>query len=142
MITYADTSFLFSLYVPDAHAATASAMLRRTTLPIHCSDLGEFEFTNAVCGRVFTKDLGHQEVQALLDLLSRDIAAGIVHLTPLSNAVFARGKQVARSHTSRLGTKGLDVLHVASALVFGADIFYTFDRRQEKLAAAVGLKTR
>ena len=142
MTAYADTSFLFSLYVPDAHTATASAIMQRTTLPILSSELGEFEFTIAICGRVFTKDLDPQDVQRLLDLFSRDIAAGIVHLTPVSNAVFARGKQVARSHTSRLGAKGLDVLHVASALVLGADVFYTFDRRQRMLATAVGLKTR
>jgi hypothetical protein len=134
LIAYADTSFLFSLYVPDAHAATASAVMRQTTLPILSSDLGEFEFTNAVCGRVFTKDLRAQDVQGLLDLLSKDVAAGILHLTALSAAVFARGRRIARSHTPRIGAKGLDVLHVASALVFG-------DRRQAKLAKAVGLKT-
>jgi predicted nucleic acid-binding protein len=141
LIAYADTSFLFSLYLPDAHAAKASAMMRQTTLPILSSDLGEFEFTNAVCGRVFTKDLHAQDIQGLLDLLSKDIATGILHLTTLSTAVFARGRQIARSHTPRIGAKGLDVLHVASALVFGADVFYTFDRRQAKLAKAVGLKT-
>jgi predicted nucleic acid-binding protein len=62
-------------------------------------------------------------------------------LTTLSPAVFARGRKIARLHTPRIGAKGLDVLHVASAIVFGADVFYTFDRRQAKLAQAVGLKT-
>ena len=141
MIAYADTSFLFSLYIPDAHAATASAMMRQTTLPLLSSDLGEFEFTNVVCGRVFTKDLRAQDVQGLLALLSKDIATGILHLTTLSPAVFARGRKIARLHTPRIGAKGLDLLHVASAIVFGADVFYTFDRRQAKLAKAVGLKT-
>ena len=141
MIAYADTSFLFSLYIPDAHAATASARMRQTTLPILSSDLGEFEFTNVVCGRVFTKDLRAQDVQGLLALLSKDIATGILHLTTLSPAVFARGRKIARLHTPRIGAKGLDLLHVASAIVFGADVFYTFDRRQAKLAQAVGLKT-
>src|SRR5580704_19621904 len=80
---------------PDAQAATASAIMQRTRLPILSSELGEFQFTNAICGRVFTKDLDAQDVQRLLDLLSQDIAAGIVHLMPVSNAVFARGKHVA-----------------------------------------------
>jgi len=115
--------------------------MRQTTLPILSSDLGEFEFTNVVCGRVFTKDLRAQDVQGLLALLSKDIATGILHLTTLSPAVFARGRKIARLHTPRIGAKGLDLLHVASAIVFGADVFYTFDRRQAKLAQAVGLKT-
>jgi predicted nucleic acid-binding protein len=138
---YADTSFLFSLYVPDANSAAASAMMRRTMLPIISSDLGEFEFANAVCGRVFTKDLRPHNVQELLDLFSKDIAQGILRSTPLSTAALARGRQLARSHTPKVGTRGLDVLHVASALVFGADVFFTFDRGQAVLAAAVGLKT-
>jgi predicted nucleic acid-binding protein len=116
-------------------------MMRRTVLPIVSSDLGEFEFANSVCGRVFTKDLRPHDVQELLDLFSKDIAKGILRLTPLSTAVLARARQVARSHTPKLGTRGLDVLHVASALVFGADVFFTFDRRQAALAAAVGLQT-
>jgi hypothetical protein len=39
-----------------------------------------------------------------------------------------------------LGTRTLDVLHVASALVLGATYFYKFDRNQGKLAAAEGLR--
>jgi hypothetical protein len=38
-----------------------------------------------------------------------------------------------------LGTRILDVLHVALALSFQPDVFFTFDRRQWKLAKAVGL---
>jgi len=39
----------------------------------------------------------------------------------------------------RLGTRTLDVLHFASALVLKADTFYTFDVNQGKLAKAEGL---
>ena len=72
----------------------------------------------------------------------KDIVAGIVHLMPVSHAVFAPRKTSCALSTSRLEARGLDVLHVASALVLGADVFYTFDRRQGLLATAVGLKTR
>jgi predicted nucleic acid-binding protein len=34
----------------------------------------------------------------------------------------------------------LDVIHVVSALVLGAQDFYTFDRDQAKLARAAGLR--
>jgi predicted nucleic acid-binding protein len=47
--------------------------------------------------------------------------------------------QMARRRTSQLGTRTLDVLHVASAVKLQADMFYTFDRNQEKLAKAEGL---
>ena len=39
-----------------------------------------------------------------------------------------------------MGTRTLDVLHVASALVLSATEFYTFDRNQSRLAAMEGLR--
>jgi predicted nucleic acid-binding protein len=140
LTAYADTSFLFSLYFPDAHAASAANVVRRTGLPILSSELGEFEFTNAVCRRVLLKDLSPGEVQGVLDLLSKDVAVGIVHVAPISAVVFSRAKQIALSHTSKLGVRAVDILHVASALVQQADTFCTFDRNQSELAAGVGLK--
>jgi len=41
-----------------------------------------------------------------------------------------------------LGTRTLDVLHVASALALQADTFHTFDTRQAKQAAAERLLVR
>jgi predicted nucleic acid-binding protein len=47
--------------------------------------------------------------------------------------------QMVRLRTPQLGTRTLDVLYVASAVKLQADMFYTFDRNQEKLARAEGL---
>ena len=35
---------------------------------------------------------------------------------------------------AKLGTRTLDLLHVAAALVLKPDVFSTFDKRQRKLA--------
>jgi predicted nucleic acid-binding protein len=47
---------------------------------------------------------------------------------------------LGRRHSSRLGQRTLDTLHVAIALELNAERFWTFDERQAKLARAVGLK--
>jgi predicted nucleic acid-binding protein len=47
--------------------------------------------------------------------------------------------QVARRRTPLLGIRTLDALHVSSAVKLQADMFYTFDHNQEKLARAEGL---
>jgi hypothetical protein len=47
--------------------------------------------------------------------------------------------QMVRRRTPQLGTRTLDVLHVASAQKLQPDVFCTFDRNQEKLARAEGL---
>jgi len=46
---------------------------------------------------------------------------------------------MARRRTLQSGTRTLDVLHVSSTVKLQADMFYTFDRNQEKLAKAEGL---
>ena len=48
--------------------------------------------------------------------------------------------RLAREHTAALGTRSLDVLHVAAALALRERNFVTGDDRQAKLAAAVGLR--
>ena len=51
-----------------------------------------------------------------------------------------RSRAPERPHSEKLGTRSLDILHVASALVLGSTSFVTFDRRQAALARASGLK--
>jgi predicted nucleic acid-binding protein len=47
---------------------------------------------------------------------------------------------LVRRHAATLGTRTLDILHVAAALVAGVRDFVTGDRRQASLAEAAGLK--
>jgi len=57
----------------------------------------------------------------------------------LPEEVFTRASQLASKWTARLGTRGLDILHVAAAITLRTDTFHTFDDRQQKLAKAAGL---
>ena len=47
---------------------------------------------------------------------------------------------LSRRHTPLLGTRSLDVLHVASALTLGMTGLVTYDDRQAKLVRAVKLR--
>jgi predicted nucleic acid-binding protein len=78
-------------------------------------------------------------VKAARALVKTDIETGVFLSKPMPPAVYDKAKQIARRRTPRLGTRSLDVLHVASALALQADTFYTFDRTQRKLANAEGL---
>jgi len=51
-----------------------------------------------------------------------------------------RAAELSQRHTPKLGTRSLDVLHVACALELKLRHFLTFDRRQQQLATAAGLK--
>jgi predicted nucleic acid-binding protein len=139
LIVYADTSFLFSLYVSDFNSSSAAAAITRLTPPLLITDFGEFEFTNAINWRVFRKQLRPAEERALLVTFSKDVDAGTIRIFPIPSATFSRARQIARAHTPTLGNRALDVLHVASAVTLGATIFCTFDKKQARLATAVGL---
>ncbi len=139
MSAYADTSFLVSLYVLDANSVQAATQMKQAKLPILLTPFGELELTNAISLRLFRKELLPSRVKAAYTLLRKDIEGGLFLLKPLSAAIYERAKQIARRRTPHLGTRTLDVLHVASALVLQADTFYTFDRSQGRLARVEGL---
>ncbi|MGA7855399.1 MAG: type II toxin-antitoxin system VapC family toxin [Candidatus Acidiferrales bacterium] len=139
MNPYADTSFLVSLYVLDANSAQAAARMSRATLPVLITTFGELELVNAISLRVFRKELAAHQAKAARSLIAADLQQGVLDMKPLPPAVFERAKQVSRRRTPRLGTRTLDVLHVAIASLLQVKIFYTFDRNHAKLAGAEGL---
>ena len=140
MIVYADTSFLFSLYVPDANSSAAAAIIKRIRPPLLATDFAEFELTNALNKRIFRKELRASEEQAVLLSFSMDVHAGLIRILPISAATFAHARRIARTQTRLLGTRSLDVLHVASALALRVGSFCTFDKNQARLAGALGLR--
>jgi predicted nucleic acid-binding protein len=131
---YADTSFLVSLYTPDTHSEAAAVELVKTELPLLLTSFGELELTNALQLRIFRKEITLSKMKASLALFRSDLSAGVYFLKPLSEPIFERALRLARKHTRLLGTRTLDILHVASALDLKAKTFYTFDQRQKKLA--------
>jgi len=136
---YADTSFLVSLYTPDGHSPRAAGALRRE-IALVLTPFGEVELTNAIQLRVFREELNAAEAAAARRALQEDVASGVFSLKPLPASVFEAAKRLAQRHTPALGTRTLDILHVASALVLGADVLYTFDRGQRRLARAEALR--
>jgi predicted nucleic acid-binding protein len=137
---YAGTSFLVSLYTPDANSTSAAAQMKGVRAVVLLTPFGELELRNALELRVFRGELTPSEVEAARAALREDIEKGIYALRPFPGAAFERAKEIAHKRTARLGTRTLDILHVASALILQADAFYSFDRNQRKLARAEGLK--
>ena len=54
--------------------------------------------------------------------------------------VFRLASRLAKVHSVTVGTRSLDILHVAAAKSLRAGEFVSFDTRQRALAAAVGLR--
>jgi predicted nucleic acid-binding protein len=60
----------------------------------------------------------------------------------MSEAMYVEARRLSLRWSAKLGTRSLDILQVAAAVVVGADTFHTFDERQKKLAKAAGLTSK
>ena len=71
-----------------------------------------------------------------------DIAAEVFRLLPVPASAWTTAQRVSRTYSAKLGTRSLDILRVAIAIVLRAGAFLTFDRNQAVLAHAEGLSTQ
>jgi predicted nucleic acid-binding protein len=113
--------------------------MERLSLPVLITPLGELELVNAVQLRLFRKEVRPAEGRAANAAFRADLQHGIFAMRPLPQEVFTRARQLASRWTARLGTRSLDIIHVAAAIALRAEAFYTFDERQRKLAKAAKL---
>ncbi len=140
MRAYADTGFLCSLYVPDVHTARVIARMEVQALPLPLTWLHQIEFRNAVRLRVFRQEISREQRDTSIRHVLADLAVGVLAgATPSLEAMAAEAERLSASHSESLGTRSLDVLHVAMALVLGTEEFLGLDRRQNALARAAGL---
>lgn len=141
MSTYADTSFLVSLYIADANSASAARVMQ-SKAALLLTPLGELELVNALELALFRRQLTASELRASQAAFRQDIEGGVYSLQPIPPAAFVLATRIARRRSARLGARTLDILHVASALLLRADRFLTFDEPQRRLARAEGLAIR
>lgn len=143
MNAYADTGFVVTLYKEENTSARAVALMARQTASVRLSQLGELEFRNALHLAVFRGELTADDAALKKRLFQDDIANGIFTITPVpASGLFAKSFELADRHSARLGTRSLDLMHVAAALLLKAELFLSFDERQRKAAKAEGLKVK
>jgi predicted nucleic acid-binding protein len=78
--------------------------------------------------------------QAASAALQSDVKAGFYRHAAVDWAdVHQIGERLALQHTAKAGHRSFDILHIATALHFGATEFLTLDGHQKKLVEAEGL---
>ncbi len=96
---------------------------------------------NAVHLRCFRREITLTECRQILSSFDADRSAGNYSLSPIPDEAFGTAIRLAMHHSASIGSRSLDILHVASALCLGATTFLTFDKVQSRLASLEGLKT-
>jgi predicted nucleic acid-binding protein len=139
--SYADTGFLVSLYLPETTTAAASTAFRKLEPPLPLTPLGFLELQVAFYLAVFRGLLSEPQRREIWQLVEADIDGGIFALTPVPSALLHdRAAKLAAKYSPTTGMRTLDLLHVAAAMLLGAERMFTFDQRQRKAATGEGLR--
>jgi predicted nucleic acid-binding protein len=137
---YADSSFVTSLYVRDVHSSEAHVRMSQKSA-VGLTSFNRVELAHSIHFQVFRGRIDLATARVAWKAFEQDCAAGIWTENDLPQDVWDRAIDLASQYGPVLGVRTLDSLHVACALELGAQKFWTFDERQAKLAAAVGLST-
>ena len=141
MIAYYDTSVMVSLYMRDS-SYNAALALSQASKPALWTPWQRMELNNAVRLYAFRKIITNTDIATIERIIKTATEKG--DLSPCDIPVddwWQEAETLSKSHTSTLGVRTLDLLHVAAARVLNATHFYTFDTRQLTLAQAAGLRT-
>lgn len=141
MNTYADTSFFFSLYATDANSPKADAWRQANPQPLPFTAFHRLELRNAFGLAVFQQRLTPHEVQSAWLEVERDLASGL--LVPPGgpwHRILREAEVIAQNETPTVGSRTLDIIHIATAKLLGIPEICSFDTRQAALASRIGLK--
>src|SRR5688572_33058289 len=125
---YVDPSALSRLYLHEEGSRAMAAWRAKTSGALPVTHHGRTEIVNALCRAAF---LGHLDRDALTESL-RDVASDFAEgrlrqADILWRSALDRASELSQEHTPELGTRSLDVLHVACALELKLRRFLTFD---------------
>jgi predicted nucleic acid-binding protein len=159
MIATADSSLIVALYLAEVDSARADAACASVPPPILLTEWHRVEIANAFQRAVKNGRITATQAALLWQDFTADIAAGRFEIVAIDHAaVLSRTLELTQKHTATIGTRSLDLIHIASALemaspqfvrnqIQGAAVvslkiggeFLSFDHRQRQAASAEGM---
>lgn len=128
-------------YVFEGDSREAIAIIEAVGDPLIFSHIHEVEIPNAIRLKRFRGQITKAEEAAAIRVFRADIDAGRLMRPDYDLAeVFIQAERLSTRHSGDIGSRSLDVLHVAAALQCGCASLASFDERQRKIAALAGLK--
>jgi predicted nucleic acid-binding protein len=138
---YFDTGILVKNYCNEANSRDAISLILAETPPLPLTPLQEAELRNVFRLKVFRGERSLTDLRVSLSMLDDDLREGrMERMIYDMSAVHRKAEALSEQHTCTIGTRTLDILHVAAALEIGATRFVSFDQRQRAIAKKAGLK--
>ncbi len=140
MKLYIDSSVLVKLYYPEPESKAFSEWIKKQKQAILFTQFHELEMTNAFALKVFRNEISDESFNAFRDIIEKDKAAGILEvINPDWSEVLLEALKISKRNSPVIGSRSLDIIHVASADILNCDTFFTNDKRQLSAALAIGL---
>lgn len=143
MTSYADSSFLVSLTIEDGNTDEARRFMIRHAEALPFNPLHRLEVRNGIRLRVCRGEIDAAQRAVALRQLEEDLEEGLLfhQAMPWTDAL-RTAERLSAAHAEEIGGRAADTLHVAAALLGGAQRFLSFDRTQRKLARAAGFTVK
>lgn len=140
MKLYIDSSVLVKLYYPEPESKVFSEWIIKQKQAILFTQFHELEIINAFSLKVFRNEITVENFNAFRDIIEKDKAAGILEvINPDWSEVLMESLKILKRSNHTIGTRSLDIIHVASADTLNCDTFLTNDKRQLNAALGIGL---
>jgi predicted nucleic acid-binding protein len=140
VVIYLDTSAFLKLYVIEDQSQLVDQLVRSQSDPLPVWDLLRAEMINALRLKVFWKELEEGEASRLAATFDDRIRRGQYWVPQIGRSELMADFARLSHHTPEIGTRTMDILHVACALQLEPERFVTFDKRQRSLALLAGLR--
>lgn len=137
---YVDTSVIVKLYIKEQFSQEVSNWIRANNEAIPLTLIHDLEFNNAMCLKQFRLEITQDEARAI-ELKKEDHERKGIYYRPAINwtDTFQCAIDLSKKYTRKIGSRSLDIIHVASAISMKANRFLSFDERQRELAHLEGL---
>ena len=140
-MVYLDTSVIVKLYIKEKYSRDTSHWLKENNEAIPLTSFHELELINAIHLKQFKAEITLDETRLIMSRFEEHEKSGVYYRPQLDwSAIFIHAIDLSKKHSTRTGSRSLDILHVASALSINADRFLTLDDRQTGLAKLADLK--
>jgi len=137
---YIDSSVLVKLYYPEPESKQLAEWIQKQKQPILFTQFHELEMTNAFALKVYRNEISEESFKALQKIIKNDKTSGILKVVnPEWSEVLHEVIKISIRYSSDIGTRSLDIIHVASANILNCDTFLSNDKRQMSAALAIGL---
>ena len=139
--TYIDSSLFVKSFVFEQDSPAAIEMIEVVGEPFLFSHLHEIEIPNAIRLKRFRGEITRAQETLAIRAFEADVHSGRFSRPAYDiGTVFGRAEHLSGRHSGDIGTRSMDLLHVAAALEAGCTVFASYDQRQRKCAALSGLK--